>query len=127
MGTILLSGCAGSQLRVGDCVKEFGGIGSTSQVSTTSCDREHYGEVIGAYAVTADEFPGVQELADLAEEGCKRQFREYVGIDPATSLYDLVPLTPSEKTWEKGDYEVVCVARSATGDQLTESIKGTRR
>ena len=125
---LLLAGCgAPGKLAVGDCLKEFGGAGSTSQVSTTSCARQHYGEVVGAYAVTADEFPGAQALADAAEEGCKVQFRQYVGVEPAASVYDLVPLTPSEASWNDGDYEVLCVARSATGEPLSGSLRQTGR
>lgn len=126
---LTLAGCSHPQpLEVGSCITEPPADSQGQRLTAVSCDKQHYGEVIGTYAATDGPFPGVQALADESREACKAAFEEAVGVPAETSVYDLVPLTPSESSWNSAnDRQVLCVARSSTGESLVGSVVGTHR
>ncbi|MGK0275563.1 MAG: hypothetical protein ACI9N0_001949 [Ilumatobacter sp.] len=140
----IASACSGSDdevvkpqpvLDVGD-----GGVGTclafdvTTSASVTelpkvdNCTVEHSHEIFAVVDSTAEVYPGFEQLEEEAQASCITGFQEYVGISPFDSELFYSWLVPTLDTWENdNDREIICVAGSADGRPLTESIKGTER
>lgn len=123
--TILLGGCgAANSAEVGDCLTDL----DSARPRITKCTAPHVAEVVGVHEATGDEYPGAGQLQNTCQEFCHEAFEDYVGRPARDSIYDLLPVLPTEKSWVEGsDRQVLCVARNAAGEVLTESIKGTDR
>lgn len=125
-----ISGCNNSEqpIQVGSCLQESPADNRGHRIVTTPCDEEHYGEVVAVFIAEDGPFPGVQALADEAHATCLEAFEQVVGVPVATSVYDLLPLTPSENSWnDSGDRTVLCVARSSNNEPMVGSIAGSNR
>jgi hypothetical protein len=123
----LLAACGDDEVptaEVGDCVQESELTGgSIDEISTVDCDDPHYAELIAKFDLDGDDFPGAAAVGTDAQEGCATRFEDYVGIDYASSIYFLAPVTPTEETWERADdREVLCFAYNPDGD-ITGSVE----
>lgn len=117
-------------IRVGDCFND--GAASPdeyeeiSSVGAVPCSEPHDNEVFAAFDVTLDEFPGRDEMSELAVEECIRRFEGFVGRDYQSSSLDVNPLYPSPEGWEAmGDREIICAVYDMELKKLTGSAKGT--
>ncbi|MDO5722448.1 MAG: septum formation family protein [Actinomycetaceae bacterium] len=132
VGTVVLAGCSTTvmDLKNGDCLNlpaeldlttsaEF----SVGSVEKVECSKDHQAEVIAVLDLETPEdkdFPGVEVLWDRAAKQCMERFEEYVGQPLEESSLEVLPLLPSEESWEQaGDREGLCVAYLTTGKANT--------
>ena len=105
---------------VGECFDDSGDV--------IDCADPHDNEVYAIFVHeggAADPYPGDEEMASFAEDGCIAQFEDYVGTDHDSSRYQGHFARPSAETWESGDREVVCFLYDGDFAKLTGSAQGT--
>lgn len=130
---LLVSGCSlrggGNvfELAVGDC---FGATdpdgGRVSDVPIVDCSEPHDREVFHTFTVADGEFPGGDALTAQAEDLCIPVFEEYVGTAYGSgSRLGILPITPTQSSWDNGDREVVCALYDLQGAQLEGSMEGS--
>lgn len=143
---LLLAGCSAFDddtettsvfdLAPGDCVLAPEKIeGELTQLSSVPCDQPHemevyanvtFPEAAASSAGTGSTFPGDAALKDFADGACAEEFAGYVGVDYRDSSLWFTYLVPSARSWEaEKDRTVVCLI-TTTGEQLTQSVAGTR-
>ena len=116
--------------RVGTCLAfDVNTSASVTELpKVDSCTVEHTHEIYSVVDSTAEVYPGFEQLEAEAQASCFAGFQEYVGISPFDSELFYSWLVPTLDTWENDDdREIICVAGSANGGPLTESIKGIAR
>lgn len=116
-------------LQVGDCLNEmdYTDDDTISEVPLIDCDEPHDYEV---YHVTdlegGDDYPGEEEVAEMAADECFDEFEGFVGVDHNESSLDTTSLFPVEEGWEMGDdREVLCMVFDPAG-QTTGSLEDAR-
>jgi hypothetical protein len=136
---LALGACGGStapgvnvsvfHLKVGDCMVPPTNIkAELSSVKVVACKKPHTQEVFANVDDNSagDNYPGDTALRTFADGQCLQRFRGYVGIDYRQSSLWYTYLLPSVRSWSARDRTVVCVT-TTTGQQLTSSVKGSRR
>jgi hypothetical protein len=99
-------------VEVGDCFAL--GLGTdrsadeVEMVDLQTCDDEHDNEAYAALEATQPSWPGDDDLAAFADEGCYDEFEAFVGIPWDESVADFGYLSPTEQSWSEGDREVLC-------------------
>jgi hypothetical protein len=73
-----------------------------------------------------DNYPGDTALRSFADGQCLQRFQGYTGTDYRHSSLFYTYLLPSVRSWAAKDRTVVCVI-TTTGQELTSSVKGSRR
>ena len=111
-------------MSVGDCFNAPADL-EVSRVEVITCDGPHDHEVYLLFDIDSGDFPGADEVASRASDGCLAEFDAYVGSEYAESALDIGFLPPSESTWDKGDREVVCYLLDFSGAVLTAPAKGS--
>jgi hypothetical protein len=108
---------AATGLKVGDCVEDLGGLKEISDVPAVTCTEPHRAEVYGFLVLDRPEYPGDEELADLAGAQCLDAFDELPGL-PAQVLDDtvirIISLQPVELAWVSGDHRITCLVETET-------------
>ena len=118
-------------LEVGDCFDQPTDNSSITQVAAVPCTDAHDNEVYAKFNIEGGDdapFPGTDAVSQEAQTKCTGQlFTDYVGVDFQTSKYQATSINPTQETWESDqhDREVVCVATTGDGTQITGSIKDT--
>ena len=113
---VLLAACSQGNvfsLDEGTCfddVDEFfaAGGGEVGDVPIVECDGPHDNEVYALFDIEGEEHPGAEAVEAAALDGCFDRFASYVGREYETSRFDFAWLTPTPRSWEEGDREVVC-------------------
>lgn len=115
LALMLLAGaCTQSALEftIGECVNLPDGT-QISDYETVDCAEAHDAEV---YALPQHPdgpdaaFPGQADLETFADERCKEDFEDYVGIAYDDSIIYSTALTPSQESWDAAeDREIVCL------------------
>jgi hypothetical protein len=96
------------------------------KVVTMGCDGTHSYEVYAEKEIKSKEPPGIDEIHQLVDDVCVKQFEKYVGVAATESKYDYTWFLVGEHDWDKvKDHRLVCSAGLATGE-VTGSIKGTK-
>lgn len=121
------------ELPVGACAEGYPGTADPSSPvgwtasSAVPCEGPHDVEVYGAWAAGAprDAYPGLEDLAAEADEGCFVEFEGYVGRDYASSSLDYLAIVPTEAAWAAGDRELRCILIDVEHDKLTGSARGS--
>lgn len=126
-GEVVEGGDVGAfRLQVGDCIESLEFDETIESLPVVPCAESHEGEVFHSFDLTGTDFPGDAALQDEGASGCLDAFDGYVGIDFFESIYDLGPITPSERSWNViGDREVLCVLFRVDGQPSTGSARGT--
>lgn len=115
------------ELRLGDCF-DAEVQDEVQSLPVVSCDVEHTGEVFHLFDLPEGdgEFPGGDAVDAGAQEGCLGEFDAYVGLDFASSRWDVGYLFPTEQTWNVlDDREVVCYVADVNGERVTVSAEGS--
>jgi hypothetical protein len=112
----------------GDCVVPPDEVqAQLEQVRVVPCDDPHTQE---AYAVIAydksDAYPGDRELKTFADGACVSPFEDYVDVAYSDSSLYFTYLLPSARSWNDGDDRSVVCLVTTTGDELTDTVKGSR-
>lgn len=110
------------RLSVGACV-QIPTSTSAYSLETVSCSRPHQAEVFALPTIGGSEFPEAAQLELEARRECEKDFTPYVGSGVEDSALDLIWMTPSRESWERGDRQIVCLA-AANGDQ---TLRGSVR
>ena len=118
-------------LQEGDCFTDPP-TGDLQQVEAVPCTEPHTNEVYALFDAEGGEdapFPGDAEIQSQAEDKCLGDlFTEYVGVEFNASEFGATFIAPTQDTWEElDDREVICVAQSGDGSELTESVKDAAR
>lgn len=117
------------ELRAGDCIVPPTDVkAQIEEVRVVPCGDQHTQE---AFAVQAydqgDAYPGDEALTTFADGSCLGQYQDYVGVAYQDSKLFYTYLLPSARSWNEGkDRKVVCII-TTTGEQLTASVKGSKK
>lgn len=117
-----------NSLQAGDCFNDPD-PGSPTQVTALEavpCDEEHNNEVFHVFQLDDGDFPGADEVKQLGLDGCEPELEGYVGATAEDAGLAIVPVTPTEQSWnDKDDRTVLCALYKADGSKLTGSLEGS--
>ena len=75
----------------------------------------------------ASAYPGDAALKLFADGACAQEYTGYVGKDYLDSSYFFTYLLPSARGWEQQKDRTVLCFVTTTGQQLTSSVKNSKR
>ncbi|MBW3536345.1 MAG: septum formation family protein [Actinobacteria bacterium] len=115
-----------NSLQVGDCFNDPDESATeVTSLEAVPCDEPHDNEIFHVFDLEGDDFPGEDEVKRLGMEGCEAEFEGYVGTPLAESGLAIVPVTPTEGSWEStDDRTILCAAYNSDGAPLTGSVEG---
>ncbi|GAB2630324.1 DUF4190 domain-containing protein [Kribbella swartbergensis] len=111
-------------LSVGEC---FDDGEEEDEVVRQPCSEPHDGEIIAGVTLPDGPYPGDKEIDKAGEQTCATEFGEYVGSTVKSTELEWEYWTPTKQLWNANDRLVVCAAYGPDYDQLTGTVKGTRR
>lgn len=115
-----------NSLQPGDCFNDPDDSASeVTSLQAVPCEEPHDNEVFHVFDLDQDEFPGQDEVKQLGLEACQAELEGYVGASAEEAGLAIVPVTPTEGSWDSDDRTVLCAAYNADGTQLTGSIEGS--
>lgn len=120
---------APNSLQAGDCFNdpEAGSPTEVTSLEAVPCDEPHDNEVFYVFDLEDGKFPGADEVKEAGLEGCEPEAEAYLGSDPAEAGLTIVPVTPTEQSWdEKDDRTVICALYKSDGTELTGSLRDRR-
>jgi len=104
-----------------------------SKLDSVPCGQPHTEEAYASLAYQtkdgseASAYPGEAALKLFADAACAQRYADYVGKDYLDSSYFFTYLLPSARGWEQQkDRNVLCFV-TTTGQQLTASVKNSKR
>ncbi len=112
-----------TELQVGDCLNDLTNSTDVSSLPSVDCTQPHQGEVFAVFDLPPGPYPGADGVDDLVSKGCNARLAEYSPGAPSDDAVGLFSVYPLEQNWERGDREVVCIAKATSGSS-TGSIKG---
>lgn len=115
-------------LAVGDCIPlvEYDDNTEIFEVPVVPCDLPHTDEVFYKYDLPDGDYPGDDEISDIAAEECIAQFAGFVGLPYDQSELDVYNYTPTKASWNRAnDRTVHCIVFSY--DDVTGSLQGAAR
>ncbi len=142
---VLVTGCSGGSksktasvsvfdIKSGECFNPPSTVKSElGKLSTVPCNQPHTEEAYAKIPFAnkdgseASAYPGDALLKSFADGACAQEYSGYVGKDYLDSSYFFTYLLPSARGWEQQkDRDVLCFV-TTTGQQLTASVKGSKR
>ncbi|MGW1344058.1 DUF4190 domain-containing protein [Kribbella sp. NPDC002412] len=111
-------------LAVGECFDE---ADEEDEVVRRPCADLHDGEIIAGVTLPDGPYPGDREVDKAGEQACTTEFARYVGSTVKSTELEWDFWTPTRQLWNAEDRLVVCAAYGPDFDQLTGTIKGTKR
>jgi hypothetical protein len=118
---------APNSLQPGDCFNdpEAGSPTQVTALEAVPCDEAHDNEVFHVFDLDDGDFPGADEVKQAGLDGCESEAEAYLGADPLEAGLTIVPVTPTEQSWnDKDDRTVICALYKADGTELTGSVQG---
>jgi hypothetical protein len=109
---------------VGEC---FDDSDEEDEVVRRPCTQPHDGEIIAGVTLPDGPWPGDREIDKAGEDAGITEFAEYVGSTVKTTKLEWDYWTPTKQLWNANDRLVVCAAYGPDFNQLTGTVKGTRR
>lgn len=113
-------------LQAGDCFNdpEPGASTQVTELEAVPCDEPHDNEVFHVFDLDDGEFPGADEVKELGLAGCEPELERYVGATAQEAGLAIVPVTPTEQSWnELDDRTVLCALYKADGSEITGSLE----
>jgi len=131
-GVIIASGNLDAfSLRMGDCyndtqeVQEATDSIEVESVPVVPCSEPHDNEIFQLIDLSIPNYPGDNEMNELAREECLPYFEGFVGLSYLESSLDITYLSPSLESWNTlNDREVVCVVYDMNLEKLQGSVRG---
>jgi hypothetical protein len=115
-------------IEVGDCLNDAeadaDNDGQVKSVPIVDCAEEHDSEAYHADDLEDGDFPTKDVLGEAAETICGPTFEEFVGLSYEESVYNYSYYVPTQKSWDNGDREVLCVAYADDASKITGSLEG---
>jgi hypothetical protein len=119
------------QIDVGTCFNDAGDSGAFdyTDLPVVDCEEPHDNEVYHLFDAPAGDgaYPGNEAIAQVTRNGCLEAFEPYVGKPYTESAFLILPIPPSEASWESGDREVVCAVYDSSREELRGSVRGSAR
>ena len=118
------------RIDVGTCFNDAGDRGAYdyTELAVVDCEDPHDNEVYHLFDATGGAtYPGDEQIASVTRDGCLAAFEPYVGKPYTESVYSILPIPPSEQSWNGGDREVVCALYDTGRRELTGSAKSSVR
>jgi len=121
-------------IKPGQCFNPPGTVkAELSKLNAVPCDQPHTQESYASVPYATKDgsevsaYPGDAALKLFADGACAQQYTGYVGKDYLDSSYFFTYLLPSARGWEQQkDRNVLCFV-TTTGQQLTASVKNSKR
>ena len=114
-------------LQAGDCFNdpEEGSSTQVTELQAVPCDEPHDNEVFHVFDLDDGDFPGADEAKELGLAGCEPELEAYIGATAEEAGLAIVPVTPTEESWNnRDDRTVICALYKADGSELTGSLEG---
>ena len=117
------------KMQVGDCFDDQTAFSDeVSDVPGVPCASPHDNEVFATFDVSENEWPGEDQLNELANEGCLDRFEAAIGATYDESVLMFTTLIPSKGSWgQRADREVVCAAYHMELEKLTGTVLNSGR
>jgi Septum formation len=112
-----------TDLEVGECLNGLRAGSDVTTVPSVPCEEPHEGEVFAVFDLPSGDYPGNAAVESQVDKGCETRLAAYSPSAPTDSALEQFFIYPQERNWIKGDREVVCIAKAASGT-TTGSIKG---
>jgi len=112
-----------TDLQVGDCLNDLTDSTDVSSLPSVPCSQPHQGEVFAVFDLPPGPYPGAAGVDDLVSKGCNARLADFSPSAPSDDAIGLFSVYPLEQNWDRGDREVVCIAKATSGSS-TGSIKG---
>lgn len=127
-GSITTAGSVAlTELRVGDCFDAPSG-GTVSRVTGRPCADSHTFELFAIATDSVDEtYPDDAAMGSFLASACVPAFADYVGSAYGASALEILPVTPTEDGWSRGDRTFFCAVYDPATGQLTGSLHGSGR
>jgi hypothetical protein len=127
---VVASGCGGGSvfsLQPGACFQVVA-AGEVTGIETVDCEEPHANEVFHTFELGGEEFPAAEVVdATVAQECFGTAFERYIGEPYETSEVEVLPIRPTERSWDEADdREVLCAAR-IPGERVEGSLRGSGR
>jgi hypothetical protein len=121
-------------IKPGQCFNPPGTVKSElSKLNSVPCDQPHTQESYASIPFASKDgsevsaYPGDAALKLFADGACAQEYSGYVGKDYLDSSYFFTYLLPSARGWEQQkDRNVLCFV-TTTGQQLSTSVKNSKR
>lgn len=113
-----------TDLKAGDCVVEDLAKDEFTRVKVAPCSKSHFFETYASFELEDGDFPGDEQVDQLAGQGCYDRFAGFVGIAYDDSELEWSYMMPAEETWSS-DRGVACLI-TANGASKG-SLKGAKR
>lgn len=111
-------------LKVGDCLGGQFEEGEVQEAQTVDCADPHALEIYSSFDIPTGPYPGEDSVIQSAQDGCLRDFNDFIGLSYDDSELELTYYYPLEDAWPQ-DREVLCVVVSPVLVQGT--LEGAQR
>jgi hypothetical protein len=109
-------------LDAGDCINDLKEAKSILSLPTVPCSEPHDGEVFVVFDLAGSGFPGDEQVALQAEQGCVDRVETHAPKVADDENLEVFFLHPTRQSWRLGDHAVTCIAMDSTGKR-TGSIQ----
>ena len=119
-----------SELKVGDCF-DSSESSEVRSIDVKPCSEPHNSEIfflVQHPAGPAEPYPGRDTLVQFAADACLGQpLTDYLGVPLEQSSLKDFEIVPQQTAWNEGRRVLVCGLDTGGGEDLTGSVRGTRR
>jgi hypothetical protein len=116
-----------NELRIGDCFNlKDPDADVVEEVEARPCTQVHRYEMFHVDSMSGGEYPSDEEFGAWIEQNCLAAFAPYVGVEYQESVLEILPVTPTEDSWDD-DKSVQCVLADPGNEQLTTSLRSAAR
>ncbi len=110
-------------LGTGDCFDDPAGDETeVASVAAMPCDQPHDNQAYAVFDLPDGDWLGSEVVVEAAFNGCLERFEAAIGESYEVSPLDILPLYPTEASWDAGDREVVCAVYNVDLSKLTGSV-----
>jgi hypothetical protein len=114
-------------LRIGDCFNlKDPEADVVQEVEAKPCTQAHQYEMYHVSSMPSGDYPTDEQFNAWIEQNCLPTFTPYVGLSYQESVLEILPVTPTEDSWDD-DQSVQCILAEPDNAQLTTSLKGAAR
>ncbi|MBO3735948.1 DUF4190 domain-containing protein [Actinoplanes flavus] len=102
-----------TELKAGDCIRDFDGSVAIYDLPTVSCTDPHKAEVYHVYTFPAGSYPGRTQVEAESDKRCGAAFEPY--LTPQTENMDIYYLYPRDSKEWRQDRSISCVVVAPSG------------